>query len=208
MGAAARARMSFAPPAQSPAAQMFARQRYVAVAGLVSPEEASAVRQHMEKLQADGFMNLADSQVPNTPAIYGDPVLERLMVGLLPKMEFLTGLTLYPTYSYARLYKHGDVLKPHTDRAACEISVTLNLGQIPEEPWPIYLRMGQQPPVAAALRPGDALLYRGMEIVHWRDAYPGQHLAQAFLHYVDGNGPHASEMRDRRQALGMPPVPR
>ena len=187
---------------------MFARQRYVAVAGMVTPEEAAAVRQHMEKLQADGIMNLDDTQVPNTPAIYGDPVLERLMVGLIPKMEFFTGLTLYPTYSYGRLYKHGDVLKPHVDRAACEISVTLNLGQIPEEPWPIHLRMGQAPPVAAALSPGDALLYRGMEVLHWREAYPGQHLAQAFLHYVDGNGPHAGEMRDRRDALGLPPVPR
>ena len=36
---------------------------------------------------------------------------------------------------------------------------------------------------------GDAVIYRGCELVHWREAYnEGTKLAQVFLHYVDANG--------------------
>ena len=53
-------------------------------------------------------------------------------------MEKLTGLKLYPAYTYARIYKKGDdVLKRHKDRFSCEISTTMNLGG---DDWPIYLR--------------------------------------------------------------------
>jgi hypothetical protein len=51
-------------------------------------------------------------------------------------MEKHTGIKLSETYSYARIYKEGDVLARHKDRYSCEISTTLNLGG---EPWPIYL---------------------------------------------------------------------
>jgi hypothetical protein len=60
---------------------------------------------------------------------------------------------------------------------------------------------------AALLQPGDALLYRGHDCFHWRDAYAGQQLAQVFLHYVDRNGPHAAEKFDGRESLMRPPAP-
>ena len=55
---------------------------------------------------------------------------------ILPKMQKETGLELIPTYSYARIYKKGDILKRHKDRPSCEISTTLNLGG---DPWPIFI---------------------------------------------------------------------
>ena len=122
-----------------------------------------------------------------------------------PLVEQASGLALYPTYSYFRLYKHGDVLKRHRDRPACEISVTLNLGQEPAEPWPIYIERDAAP-FAAQLCPGDALIYRGCDCFHWRDAYRGVRLAQVFLHYVDRNGLNAGEKFDRRKTLMRPPA--
>ena len=62
--------------------------------------------------------------------------METLLMMVQPKMEKLTGLKLNPTYSYARIYKRGDVLKRHKDRFSCEISTTMNLGG---DPWPIYI---------------------------------------------------------------------
>ena len=39
------------------------------------------------------------------------------------------------------------------------------------------------------LEEGDAMIYRGCELPHWREAYnEGTKLAQVFLHYVDANG--------------------
>ena len=56
----------------------------------------------------------ADEQVPNTYSHYADIAMETLLMRSLPIMEKKTGLKLYPTYSYARIYKPGDVLKRDT----------------------------------------------------------------------------------------------
>ena len=77
-----------------------------------------------------------DTQIPNTYSHYADPVMETLLVKVLPKMQQETSLNLIPTYSYARLYKNGDILHRHKDRASCEISTTINLGG---DPWPIFI---------------------------------------------------------------------
>ena len=38
-----------------------------------------------------------------------DMVMETLLMKVLPRMQKETGLQLIPTYSYARLYKNGDI---------------------------------------------------------------------------------------------------
>ena len=77
-----------------------------------------------------------DQQIPNTFSCYADFAMETLLVKMLPVMAKETGLNLIPTYSYARLYKNGDILKKHKDRPSCEISTTLHLGG---DPWPIFI---------------------------------------------------------------------
>ena len=70
---------------------------------------------------------IADEQVPNTPALYDDPAMSNLLHYLLYDMKKYTGVDLEPTYSYLRVYKNGDVLHKHTDRKACEYSVSITL---------------------------------------------------------------------------------
>ena len=52
-----------------------------------------------------------DKQIPNTYSHYADPVMETLLMKVLPRMQEETGLQLIPTYSYASIYKKGDELK-------------------------------------------------------------------------------------------------
>jgi len=48
------------------------------------------------------------------------------------------------------------------------------------------------------LEEGDAAIYRGCEVVHWREAYnEGTKLAQVFLHYVDANGQFTEWKNDK-----------
>lgn len=144
---------------------------------------------------------LGDSQVPNTFAVYADILMETILTKVKPTMEKATGLKLIETYSYARLYKKGDVLKKHIDRLSCEISSTLNLG---EEPWPIYLKQNNKK-VKVDLKPGDMLVYKGEILEHWRDAFEGTNCGQVFLHYNDLKSEHADKNKyDRRPMLGLP----
>ena len=141
-----------------------------------------------------------DHQVPGTPAMHGHPLTEKLLEEMLPTVEAATGLALYPTYSYFRVYRRGDELARHCDRPACEVSVSLCLGYAAPEPWPLVI---ESPTGVArvALEPGDGVVYRGAECPHWREPFAGEHAAQVFLHYVERDGPHSGLRYDGRRRL-------
>ena len=143
-----------------------------------------------------------DPQVINTYSHYGDIVMETLLLKLNDLMNKKTKLTLYPTYSYARLYKNGDILKKHMDRFSCEISTTMNLGG---ELWPIYLKDTKNQVKKIMLKPGDMLIYRGTELEHWREPFEGNDCAQVFLHYNNKNTAGSNlNIYDSRATLGLP----
>ena len=146
-----------------------------------------------------------DEQVPNTYSHYGDIVMETLLQEVKPVMEKHTNLKLSETYSYARIYKKGDVLARHKDRYSCEVSTTLNLGG---EPWPIYLdptgRTGQAG-IEVNLDPGDMLIYSGCELEHWREEFKGKDCGQVFLHYNKTSSKTAKANQfDGRPFIGLP----
>ena len=142
-----------------------------------------------------------DRLLADTPCAKGDPLMDTLLLSLLPQVEKLSGLELHPTYSYFRVCKHGDLLPKHRDRAACEISMTLCLGG--DLLWPFWLQ-GANGVVKVEMAPGDGVLYRGIECSHWREAFQGTRLAQLFLHYVDKDGPYAEWKFDKRTATSSP----
>jgi hypothetical protein len=156
--------------------------------------------------------------VPDTYSHYADIAMETLLVKVHPVMQKLTGLKLTPNYSYARIYKKGDILKRHKDRFSCEISTTLNLGG---DPWPIYLdptgednvinesqnlvKSSASKGIKVDLKPGDMLVYKGNLLEHWRDAFQGEHCGQVFLHYNNEATEGSKEnLFDRRPHLGLP----
>lgn len=142
------------------------------------------------KLLEAGKGDRNDEQVPGSTGFYKEILFEKLLESLLPKIEALTGYELYKTYSYARRYGLGNELEPHRDRAACEITATLALGH-DGEIWPIWVKDRQGAHHAFQLHPGDALIFRGGELTHWREKNTYGPCSQVFLHYVDRNGPHA-----------------
>ena len=162
----------------------------------------------------------SDIQIPNTYSIYADHVMETLMVKMLPVMKKETGLQLIPTYSYARIYKKGDILHRHKDRSSCEVSCTLNLGG---DPWPIFIdgtgansilsgsetttvvKPNAPKGTKVLLEVGDMLVYSGCELEHWREPFEGNVCGQVFLHYNHLYGPFAEKNRfDKRPMLGVP----
>ncbi len=178
----------------------FERDRYYVFRPSVPDSELQRMYDYARYAIVVGALDTGDLQVPGTPCAYGDPVMERLLERLLPEVEATTGLALFPTYSYFRVYKHGDLLTRHRDRFSCEISVSLCLGYDASDPWPLWIEgpHGEKP---VALEAGEALLYRGRECAHWREGFPGNHHAQVFLHYVDQHGPCADWRFDKRPSL-------
>jgi len=146
-----------------------------------------------------------DEQIPETYSHYADVAMETLLEKLKPLMEKESGLKLNETYSYARIYKTGDVLKRHKDRYSCEVSTTLNLGG---DEWPIYLEpSGEEGKegTKVILNQGDMLVYKGCDVEHWREAFEGENCGQVFLHYNDASDEKAEQNKyDGRPFLGLP----
>ena len=122
---------------------------------------------------------MGDPQAPDSFSIYSDTTIETLSLLLKPIIEKTTKKKLVPTYTYARVYKKGEVLWPHKDRHACEYSITLALGG---DKWPIYMDGTE-----LNLNAGDLAVYKGCEIAHWRNEFKGKECVQCFLHYNEIN---------------------
>ena len=211
---------------------MFKKNKWQVIKQAVSKELADFVFEYfMLRREAVGFLYrnkivsqnpmlgvFGDDQCSNVYCHYSDHAMETLLAKVLPIMKKETGLNLVPTYSYARAYEKGSILKKHKDRPSCEISTTLNLGG---DLWPIYIdptgsnnvideyknihKPNAPPGVKVTLKPGDMLIYSGCELEHWREPFEGNVCGQVFLHYNHRNGRFAeSNLYDKRPLLGIP----
>jgi hypothetical protein len=172
--------------------------KYKLIKNFLTKEETNLLKDYCRIKHRINLSNFDFRQNDNGDTFfYGDPVMESLMVNKLNLMQRESGLELFPTYAFWRMYTlHAD-LKKHKDRPSCEISVTVMMGSDGTS-WPIYMEGS-----ALDLQPGDAVIYLGCELDHWREEFQGDWHAQAFLHYVDKNGPKIEWAKDKRLLYGM-----
>ena len=165
-----------------------------------------------------------ESQVEGSLARYWHPQYRKIHSDIRLKIEKQIGRKLYNTYYYDRFYFPGQELKKHTDRPACEISISVHISTNLEEYWPIFIKtpyvfaesqectkvkklINTGDIVAVNLNPGDGVLYKGCESPHWRDKMPGTfemmsggeelYYHQIFFHYVLQDGIRAHHAWDK-----------
>ena len=180
-------------------APLFHRQGFLLLRSAASSGMIHSLHRYMLKFAAEQDAT-RDDQVPGAISCYGDPVTEKLLEGLIPDMQLITGRALYPSYAYFRVYRNGDTLRRHRDRPACEFTLSLCIGYEGATVWPLYVE-GSGGEFAADLEPGDGLVFKGLECEHWRDPFAGISASMAFLHYVDRNGPYSEWRFDKRADL-------
>ena len=179
---------------------------YTKIQGLVDPQTIQTISEYFEnKINRREWV--AKSEISENEAskfgYYADPLIEVMLKQCQYVIEQHTGILLEPTYSFSRVYQEGEELTPHTDRPSCEISATINVA-CTGDVWPIWMQYKDNDPVKCMLTPGDAVIYKGCEVTHWRRKLPkGQINVQFMLHYVAKNGPFAEYKFDKREALGL-----
>jgi hypothetical protein len=181
----------------------FQEKGYTVVRGALPAELVALVTQYALIDELQDF-SPDPAQVVGAHAKYADPLMESLLLKLQGAIEESTGLTVEPTYSFYRVYRPGDELVPHKDRESCEISITVSLGYDYENSgyeWPIFVDG-----TPCVLEPGDLVCYRGVDLPHWREKFTAPENSwhvQAFLHYVDVDGPYANFKYDNRPSIGF-----
>lgn len=191
-------------------AEIFNSNGCVRVNNFIDEQTVAVVSQYLEnKIRRGEWVEGNEGpQAASKYFYYADPLVEVLLLASQKAVEEVTGKELIPTYSYARIYQPGESLEPHIDRSACEISVTVNVAS-KGEISPIYMQYDGNDPEKHTLNPGDAIVYKGCEAMHWRRPLKdGQLNVQFMLHYVDKNGLNAACAKDKRPAYGMPQTSR
>jgi len=163
----------------------------------------------------------ADSQTGSFISHYNDYLMESLMDLSTPVVEKNVQKKLFPTYSFFRIYDRLSDLPVHTDRPSCEYTVALSLGSDPvEKPYEIFVgeaddtsdykyydesrkkfnryRIDHKFPMV----PNNAIIFKGMEKIHWREYCEHDYFMTVFLHYVDQEGDYKDHKYDKRDRIG------
>jgi hypothetical protein len=165
--------------------QKLLKNNYLIIPNFISSYRANNLKE--EFLQYAKENNLeGDNQAPISHSNYNYISFLELLCEKTSEVSEILEETVLPTYTYSRIYKKNSVLEPHTDRDACEISLTLHLGS--DSSWPIWIKTPEGEERSIELSPGDAMLYLGKVAEHWRTQYEGEEYVQVFLHYVKSRG--------------------
>jgi hypothetical protein len=138
----------------------------------------------------------------NSFARYAPLMFEALSVKLLPLVEEAVGMKLWPSYSFARIYYTGSELQKHVDRPSSEITISVCITH-DDTNWPLKIQGTDKQIHEIFLNVGDLVIYSGRKNMHWRDPFQGTKQIQAFLQYVDANGPDAWLKWDSKPKLGL-----
>ena len=170
----------------------------------IPPMFAFYLKTCLDILDQNNKLDNKDRLVPISRGVYADTSFESVLSCSTNSLANLVGKQLSPTFSYARIYEKGADLPIHIDRGACEYTISLHLGGVYENDWPLVFSKNRDGtnPIPVFMRPGDAVLYKGTEMFHWRNKFEGSLHYQASFHYVDVNGKLKNHSLDSRQKLG------
>eukprot|EP01012_Entosiphon_sulcatum_P034517 TRINITY_DN43788_c0_g1_i1.p1 TRINITY_DN43788_c0_g1~~TRINITY_DN43788_c0_g1_i1.p1 ORF type:complete len:480 (+),score=92.77 TRINITY_DN43788_c0_g1_i1:23-1441(+) len=192
------------PAIQRHEAQQWPKNWYFFVRRMLPPYALQVAQDCYRKLILGKHLHFKDPQATRYIS-YNDLVGRFLQAQYRELVERIVDAPVKPTYTYFGGYVGSAVLAPHTDRQQCEFTVTLNLDVNPADAYcPVGLGKKARPGVTADFRgdpnermppqaeqvyvyprPGDALLFKGRHLVHWRHQIPSwQNCTNIFLHYV------------------------
>lgn len=180
--------------------ELFEEQGYVVLKEFIPRIMCDYISENIKVLEAGSALEYGDGQVENAFSAGSPVVTETLLDIVTPRLSQVINCELYPTYSYLRIYVKGAELAKHMDRPSCEVSATLPISCDLSGIWPLYLETDGRA-TRIELEPGDALIYKGIEVPHWREPFEGERQVQVFLHYVRKNGEYEGYKFDQRPSL-------
>lgn len=205
---------SFASPALQ---ESYASRGYAYVEGLVPAIVLQRFHERMRRVldfqNAPQFHTQSWLATKPTIEVYSMqyPPMAAFHWGLTPVAAQIAGCDVLPTYAYFRVYQKDDICVVHSDRDACEHSMSLMVELADHAPWALCIGseeigtsrdpqrdFGGEKYTALPMRSGDAVMYRGVTRRHGRvDPNPNRWSAHLFLHWVDSSGPFADQAFDR-----------
>lgn len=94
-----------------------------------------------------------------------------------------------PAYSYLGFYVSGAELPKHKDRRQCEftLSLTIQANAAGAESWPIHIELEDSTVRTIRLDSGDAVIFRGHQLPHYREPLAEGNYGAMFWCYVSND---------------------
>ena len=162
---------------------------YLHLPHLINPLQIAALRRFALDRQNLGSLTFSNDQYAERFYCNNEPLINFWQQQLLNFFNRFFPIPVKSTYNLISYYEPGSALKYHTDREPCIWNVTLQLDSAPRsyqtQAWPLWLK-AEQGDLPVDLYPGDALIYPGRIMPHWRDALAeGRKETVILFHFVD-----------------------
>lgn len=168
------------------------RERYVRLDALLPAPLLASLQDYFGALIDEGHLRFAD---PQSRRYYrhSEPMAVWLHQQIAPFIAGLIDTPVKPSYVFLAGYVPGSDLRPHVDRAQCEYTLSLNIDLTVDgrpsarraDAWPLCVDDLRGRTVPVRLAPGDALLFKGRELTHYRAPLPaGRRAISVFFHFV------------------------
>ena len=162
---------------------------YVQLSGLLPPFHVGSLRRYYRYHTRMGTFALGDNQTPGRYVAYDELATKYIQQQLARMVSDVARRVVVPSYNYLAFYQGGATLDPHTDREACEYTLSLCIDATPDPQtygaWPLLLMTGEGA-ISLTQGIGEALLFRGRDLTHWRDRLPEGYTSSSILfHYVN-----------------------
>jgi hypothetical protein len=156
----------------------------------LSLEDIDSVKKHFNSLIESNHPKIkTETWSNNSKTAFMVRAFDSLLSTYKQDVSEVVGRPLTPTYSFVRKSYRGGTLPYHFDRPVCEVSVTVNIETSNNCVWPFYL--DHNSPTEYLMNVGDAVIYNGYELIHWRNPLEADFNTQLCLHYVYSDGPFA-----------------
>jgi hypothetical protein len=163
------------------------RAGYAIVPSLLPPYLLAVARDYYRHQIAEGFLRFGDEQAGRYFA-HREPLAEWLHQQVTSVLTPVLGGRFKPSYSFVSAYVGRAELPRHSDRAQCEVTVSLCVDASPgAERWPLYLESASEGVIVESrLGIGHALIFKGRELPHSRKPLPeGERFLTVLFHFAD-----------------------
>jgi hypothetical protein len=151
--------------------------QYAALRKIIRPPQLAALRRYFRALDAGGHLKASSNThyAHHRRSIYDEETARFVQQQITALVNRITPAPVRPSHCQVSVYQPGAFLRRHKDRPQYVWNLSLVVDARPEleeaGAWPICVEVdGQTREVRLEI--GDAVLYRGSEFTHWRDALP------------------------------------
>jgi hypothetical protein len=152
-------------------------QAYVVVRQLIHPLHCEALRQFADALRGQGLLREDPSKRrfrggPPRQVGHGYPAMQYFHEQIEALVQRLTDKRLRRNYACLFHYPAGSCLPPHRDFSHCRLAVSVTLDRTSLASDLTLVRERGADPIVVALNPGDAVIYYGEQLIHYREPLP------------------------------------